>query len=103
MGARLLRVNILSPITGALAISRLHNVNELSFVDHQAIEARLDVVAGTSAPSFLFLADTDKVKEFIQHEDRFTDVREALKLLNKMDFDKLIVSVGQGDPRSSPD
>lgn len=37
-------------------------------------------------------------KEFIQHEDRFTDVREALKLLNKMDFDKLIVSVRSSEP-----
>lgn len=31
--------------------------------------------------------------EFIETEDRFTDVRDALKTLNKMDFDKLIVSV----------
>ncbi|KAF9453355.1 hypothetical protein P691DRAFT_771528 [Macrolepiota fuliginosa MF-IS2] len=67
MGARLLRANILSPIT-----------------DHQAVETRLDVVA-----------------EFIQHEDRFTDVREALKLLNKMDFDKLIVSLASSEARPS--
>ena len=31
--------------------------------------------------------------EFINEEDRFTYVRDALKTLNKMDFDKLIVSV----------
>ena len=31
--------------------------------------------------------------EFINTEDRFTNVRDALKTLNKMDFDKLIVSV----------
>lgn len=31
--------------------------------------------------------------EFINEEDRFTCVRDALKTLNKMDFDKLIVSV----------
>lgn len=31
--------------------------------------------------------------ELINAEDRFTYVRDALKTLNKMDFDKLIVSV----------
>jgi hypothetical protein len=31
--------------------------------------------------------------ELIHEEDRFTYVRDALKTLNKMDFDKLIVSV----------
>jgi hypothetical protein len=31
--------------------------------------------------------------EFINGQDRFTYVRDALKTLNKMDFDKLIVSV----------
>lgn len=61
MGSRLLRINILSPIT-----------------HYKVVEARLDVVT-----------------EFVQHEDKFTDVREALKLLNKMDFDKLIISVGR--------
>lgn len=65
MGLRLLRVNILSPIT-----------------HHQAVEARLDVVA-----------------EFVQNEDRFTDVREALKLMNKMDFDKLIVTLASSEAR----
>ncbi|KAG5643810.1 hypothetical protein DXG03_009585 [Asterophora parasitica] len=52
MAARLLRVNILSPIT-----------------------------------------------EFIQTEDRYTDVRDALKTLNKMDFDKLIVSLASQEVR----
>lgn len=31
--------------------------------------------------------------EIIQSEDLYADVRDALKTLNKMDFDKLIVSV----------
>lgn len=31
--------------------------------------------------------------EFVKTEDRFVGVRNALKMLNKMDFDKLIVSV----------
>ncbi|KAF7762129.1 hypothetical protein Agabi119p4_8722 [Agaricus bisporus var. burnettii] len=65
MGGRLLRVNILSPLT-----------------DQQAVNARLDVVA-----------------EFVQNEDRFSDVREALKLLNKMDFDKLIASLASSEAR----
>ncbi|KIJ98256.1 hypothetical protein K443DRAFT_104257 [Laccaria amethystina LaAM-08-1] len=58
MASRLLRVNILSPITV-----------------QQSIDARLDVV-----------------QEFINVEDRFTNVRDALKTLNKMDFDKLILA-----------
>ena len=31
--------------------------------------------------------------EFINTEDRFTNVRDTLKTLNKMDFSKLIISV----------
>lgn len=40
----------------------------------------------------LFVANIGNL-EFINEEDRFTYVRDALKTLNKMDFDKLIVSV----------
>ncbi|RDX51557.1 hypothetical protein OH76DRAFT_1378852 [Lentinus brumalis] len=65
MGARLLRVNILAPITVK-----------------SALEARLDVV-----------------EEFIQTEERFNDVKDALKLLNKMDFDKLICSLAASEVR----
>lgn len=66
MASRLLRVNILSPITV-----------------QQSIDARLDVV-----------------QEFINTEDRFTNVRDALKTLNKMDFDKLIVSLASSETRA---
>ncbi|KAM5542142.1 hypothetical protein V8D89_004015 [Ganoderma adspersum] len=65
MGARLLRVNILAPITVK-----------------SALEARLDVV-----------------EEFIQTEDRFSDVKDALKSLNKLDFDKLICSLASSEVR----
>ena len=33
------------------------------------------------------------MKELVNSEDRFTEVRSALKGLVKLDFDKLIVSV----------
>ncbi|KAH8101458.1 muts domain V-domain-containing protein [Cristinia sonorae] len=59
MAARLLRVNLLAPIT-----------------NQSAIDARLDVV-----------------EELIQTEDRFNDVKDALKSLNRQDFDKLIASL----------
>ncbi|KAH7910010.1 muts domain V-domain-containing protein [Hygrophoropsis aurantiaca] len=59
MASRLLRTNILSPITV-----------------HDAIEARLE-----------------SVEELVQSEDKFSAVRDALKTLNKMDFDKLISSL----------
>ncbi|GLB36707.1 putative mutS family domain IV [Lyophyllum shimeji] len=65
MAARLLRANILSPITV-----------------QASIDARLDVV-----------------EEFIQTEDRYTDVRDALKTFNKMDFDKLIASLAAQEVR----
>jgi DNA mismatch repair protein MSH4 len=35
------------------------------------------------------------ITELVQNEDRFTDVKEALKSLNKMDFDKLISAVSE--------
>ena len=40
----------------------------------------------------MLVANIDNT-ELINEEDRFTYVRDALKTLNKMDFDKLIVSV----------
>ncbi|KAK0475108.1 muts domain V-domain-containing protein, partial [Armillaria novae-zelandiae] len=65
MASRLLRVNLLSPITG-----------------QSAIEARLDVV-----------------EEFVKSEDAFTNVKIALKPMNKMDFDKLIVSLAASETK----
>ncbi|KAF8736092.1 hypothetical protein AX14_000888 [Amanita brunnescens Koide BX004] len=66
MGARLLRVNLLSPLTV-----------------QRAIDARLDVV-----------------EELVNSEDRFTEVRTALKGLSKLDFDKLIVSLASSSVRT---
>ncbi|THH23175.1 hypothetical protein EUX98_g8002 [Antrodiella citrinella] len=63
MAARLLRVNLLAPITG-----------------QSAIDARLDVV-----------------EELVQTEDRFNDVKDSLKSLNKQDFDKLIASLAASE------
>ena len=58
-----------------------------------SIDARLDVVEGKKSLLIqLFVANVENT-EFINAEDRFTCVRDALKTLNKMDFDKLIVSV----------
>ncbi|KAL1755189.1 muts domain V-domain-containing protein [Schizophyllum commune] len=65
MGARLLRTNILSPITVL-----------------PSIDARLDVV-----------------EEFVKTEDRFNGVKDALRVLNKMDFDKLIASLAASEAR----
>ncbi|SJL03144.1 uncharacterized protein ARMOST_06490 [Armillaria ostoyae] len=47
-----------------------------------AIEARLDVV-----------------EEFVKSEDAFTNVKTALKPMNKMDFDKLIVSLASSETK----
>lgn len=65
MGARLLRTNILSPITVL-----------------PSIDARLDVV-----------------EEFVKTEDRFNEVKDALRVLNKMDLDKLIASLASSEAR----
>ncbi|TFY64076.1 hypothetical protein EVJ58_g2870 [Rhodofomes roseus] len=67
MGARLLRVNLLAPITV-----------------QGSIEARLDAV-----------------EELVQNEDRFNEVKNGLKALNKMDFDKLICSLAASEARES--
>ncbi|EPS95138.1 hypothetical protein FOMPIDRAFT_63418 [Fomitopsis schrenkii] len=67
MGARLLRVSLLAPVT-----------------IQGSIEARLDAV-----------------EELVKNEDRFNDVKNALKALNKMDFDKLICSLAASEARES--
>ncbi|KIK43853.1 hypothetical protein CY34DRAFT_680561 [Suillus luteus UH-Slu-Lm8-n1] len=65
MATRLLRTNILAPLTA-----------------QSALDARLDAV-----------------EELIHSEDRFTEIKDALKILNKMDFDKLISSLGFSEVR----
>ncbi|KAI5997385.1 muts domain V-domain-containing protein [Pisolithus albus] len=67
MASRLLRTNLLAPMT-----------------DEDAINARLDVV-----------------EELIQREDKFAEVRDALKRLNKLDIDKLISSLTSFEVRES--
>ncbi|KIL62206.1 hypothetical protein M378DRAFT_187403 [Amanita muscaria Koide BX008] len=65
MGARLLRANLLAPLTS-----------------QRAIDGRLDVV-----------------EELVNSEDKFNDVKNALKRLIKVDLDKLIVSLASSEAR----
>jgi hypothetical protein len=58
-----------------------------------AIDARLDVVEGKCYITLLENKILIGGIELVQTEERFTDIRDALKALNKMDFDKLIASV----------
>lgn len=37
----------------------------------------------------------------MQSEDRFTEVRDGLKMLNKMDFDKLIAALVSSEAKAS--
>ncbi|TFK28344.1 hypothetical protein FA15DRAFT_678431 [Coprinopsis marcescibilis] len=67
MAARLLRINILSPITV-----------------QPSIHARLDAV-----------------EELINSEDRFNYVRDGLKVLKKVDLDKLIIALASSEARES--
>ncbi|KAF9221300.1 hypothetical protein BS17DRAFT_845606 [Gyrodon lividus] len=67
MASRLLRTNILAPLTA-----------------EDAINARLDAV-----------------EELAQSEDKFSEIRDALKGLNKLDFDKLISSLATSEVRVS--
>ncbi|KIJ58731.1 hypothetical protein HYDPIDRAFT_178027 [Hydnomerulius pinastri MD-312] len=67
MASRLLRTNILAPLTA-----------------EDAINARLDAV-----------------EELVQSEDKFLEIRDALKGLNKLDFDKLISSLAASEVRAS--
>ncbi|PCH39267.1 hypothetical protein WOLCODRAFT_129135, partial [Wolfiporia cocos MD-104 SS10] len=67
MGARLLRANVLAPIT-----------------EQSSIEACLDVV-----------------EELIQNGNRFDNVKNALKSLHNMDFNKLICSLAASEARET--
>jgi hypothetical protein len=59
-----------------------------------AIDARLDVVEGSISRALMTVYLKELIiTELIQTEDKYTDIRDALKPLNKMDFDKLIASV----------
>ncbi|THH14058.1 hypothetical protein EW146_g6239 [Bondarzewia mesenterica] len=44
-------------------------------------------------------ARLDVVEELIQSEERFTEIKDALKQMNKMDFDKLISSLAASETR----
>ncbi|CAK5271911.1 unnamed protein product, partial [Mycena citricolor] len=84
MATRLLRVNILSPITCKSLLQPFLRSAFDGPLAQTTIDARLDVV-----------------EEFVQSEERFTEVRAALKPLNKMDFDKLIASLVASETKQS--
>lgn len=95
MGARLLRVNILSPITGnfeRVCIQILETLTSRISVQ-AAIEARLDVVEGQHSSTQSLKIIQILLVELVQSEDLFTEVKDALKTFNNSDFDKLISSV----------
>ena len=78
MGARLLRVNLLAPITcnrNTLSIYLRPKADFLILVQF-AIDARLDTV-----------------EELVKAEDKFNGIKDALKTVNKLDLDNLISSV----------
>jgi DNA mismatch repair protein MSH4 len=94
MASRLLRVNLLSPLTGKFPSPYPPKILfDKSCLVHSSIDARLDVVEGERNILIQLLVTKIDTTELINAEDRFTYVRDALKTLNKMDFDKLIVSV----------
>jgi DNA mismatch repair protein MSH4 len=94
MASRLLRVNLLSPLTGKFLSPYPPKILSDTFcLVHSSIDARLDVVEGERNILIQLLVANIDTTELINAEDRFTYVRDALKTLNKMDFDKLIVSV----------
>lgn len=63
------------------------------FQVQSSVEARLDVVEGGYLKTSLACSELKHSIELVQTEDRFNEVKDALKTLNKMDFDKLISSV----------
>ena len=59
-----------------------------------AIDARLDVVEGKSSKRVQeYYFSSDILEELVQTEERYHEVKDALKTLNKLDFDKLLSSV----------
>ncbi|KAJ1301008.1 hypothetical protein OPQ81_003431 [Rhizoctonia solani] len=77
MGHRLLRINILAPITGKLhpiIVSILNSPRGIS--DQLAIDRRLEVV-----------------QELVTDEEKYTATRDALKLIKNIDFDRLIAQL----------
>jgi|SRR5882762_8644872 len=67
---------------------------ELRFIIQLKVPLMLGLMLlKASAPCLICKLGTDGNAELVQSEDRFTDVKDALKNLNKMDFDKLVASV----------
>lgn len=69
MARRLLRATLLAPVTV-----------------RAGIEARLDVVGGIPTPWTCSIFHS----ELVQSEDRYADVKDALKQLREVDPDKLL-------------
>ncbi len=57
------------------------------------LEARLDAVGGIQTPLDSSRFHSHGFPELVQSEDRFTEVKDALKHLCKVDLDKLVSSV----------
>ncbi|KAG6810573.1 hypothetical protein H0H92_011299 [Tricholoma furcatifolium] len=93
MASRLLRVNLLSPITGTEDVYQLYLNQLMSSLVQTSIDARLDAVEGGAVIAMSsFSVNLILAPELVHNEDRFNEVQTALKAFNKMDFDKLIVS-----------
>ncbi|KAG8914378.1 MutS protein msh4, partial [Tulasnella sp. 408] len=87
MAVRLLRVNILAPITV-----------------QSSIDARLDAVEGTTR----FRPACERVEmgivvhaELINTEEKYRSIKDALRTLKKIDLDKLVASLTTSEPRAS--
>lgn len=65
-----------------------------------AINARLDFVEGMYGSVCFLSLLTQLTLELICSEDKFTDIRDALKAFKKMDFDKLVASVSIDCPQT---
>ncbi|KAJ3551161.1 hypothetical protein NM688_g4876 [Phlebia brevispora] len=77
-------LGVLNHTYTAMAARLLRTTLLAPITTQSAIDARLDVV-----------------EELVQTEERYNEVKDALKLLNKMDFDKLISSLIASEARET--
>ena len=93
MARRLLRATLLAPVTGMPLQSPEDTTVFLTFASWSRARSTTRCRGRYSGAMALSIFHSDGFSELVQSEDRFTEVKDALKQLCKVDLDKLISSV----------
>ncbi|KAH6917711.1 DNA mismatch repair protein MutS [Coprinopsis sp. MPI-PUGE-AT-0042] len=88
------------PVEGTMMIDR-DTARNLELVGNMTFKKSPHSLFGYTSVEASIHARLDAVEELINSEDRFNYVRDALKALNKLDLDKLIITLASSEAKEN--